>query len=283
LAASPVSESAQVDISKLPKSFDWRKKGVISQVKDQGHCGSCWAFGTTETVESHAAIATGLLATLSPQQLVSCAPNPLQCGGIGGCQGSIPEVAFNYIQQYGMTSEWMMPYTSYYGDDGKCGWNETKVPSQGIVTISGYRKLPSNDYAAVMDALVNIGPLAINVQADTWKDYHGGVFDGCTNYSNVDIDHVVQLVGYGTDAKLGDYWLVRNSWDVTWGEGGFIRLKRESSPKCGDDVTPSHGTGCKAGPSKQRVCGTCGLLFDASYPLDVAIPHRGHHTATVVV
>jgi cathepsin L len=271
------SRSSHDALASLPKSLDWREKGVISNVKDQGHCGSCWAFATTETVESHAALSTGLLPVLSAQQLVSCAPNPLSCGGVGGCEGSIPEVAYNYIQLYGMTTEWMMPYSSYYGSNSKCGFNA----SQSVVTISGYQKLPPNDYEAVMVALANVGPLAINVQADVWSDYEKGVFDGCKNYSNVDIDHVVQLVGYGTDPKAGDYWLVRNSWDVTWGEAGYIRLKRSASAACGDDVTPLDGTGCAGGPAVQRVCGTCGMLFDVSYPLGVAIPKRGHHTLVV--
>lgn len=268
-------------VSALPKSVDWREKGVISNVKDQGHCGSCWAFGSTETLESYAALATGLLPVLAPQQLVSCAPNTLQCGGVGGCQGSIPEVAFNYVQLYGMTTEWQMPYTSYSGANGKCLYNITADLKQQEITISGYQKLPPNDYNAVLHAVATIGPLAVNVQANTWRDYEGGVFNGCSNYSNVDLDHVVQLVGYGTDPHGGDYWLVRNSWDVTWGEAGYIRLKRSSTPKCGTDPTPLDGTGCKGGPATQEVCGECGVLFDASYPVGVQIPRRGHHAVVV--
>jgi len=282
LKTNPVTATQTVESSlssemKNPKSVDWREKGVVSNVKDQGHCGSCYAFATTETVESHAALATGLLPVLSPQQLTSCSPNPLSCGGVGGCQGSIPEVAYNYIQLYGMTTEWQMPYTSYHGGNAKCEYNT----SSSVVTISGYKKLPSNDYNAILNALATIGPLAVNVQANTWSDYEGGVFDGCSNYSNIDIDHVVQLVGYGTDPSGGDYWLVRNSWDVTWGEAGYIRLKRSSSPKCGEDPTPMDGTGCSGGAATQQVCGTCGVLFDASYPLEVKIPKRGHHTVVI--
>lgn len=281
--ASETSHVQTVDFQAvpLPASVDWREKGVVSSVKDQGHCGSCWAFATTATIESHAAIATGLLEVLSPQQLASCAPNPLHCGGTGGCQGSVPEVAYGYIQQYGMTSEWMMPYTSYFGEGDSCKFNVTKTP--GIVTISGYQKLPANSYEAVMHALAHIGPLAVNVQADTWSDYKGGVFDGCTNSSNIGIDHVVQLVGYGTDPKGGDYFLVRNSWDATWGEKGYIRLKRSSSPSCGTDSAPLDGTGCSGGPATQHVCGTCGILFDVSYPLGADIPKRGHHLSSVIV
>jgi len=251
----------------VPDAVDWRSKGVVSNVKDQGRCGSCWAFATTATVESHVALATGKLPVLSPQQLVSCAPNPLECGGKGACEGSIPEVAYGYVQLHGMTTEWRFPYTSYSGNAAStCAWNATDSPS--VVQIMGYQKLPPNDYAAVMKAVAYIGPLAINVQADGWKDYESGIFDGCADLNKVDINHVVQLVGYGTDPKKGgDYWLVRNSWDVTWGEAGYIRLKRSSSAKCGEDKTPLHGTGCKGGDAVQRVCGTCGILFDVSYPL----------------
>eukprot|EP00442_Polarella_glacialis_P035962 CAMPEP_0115123794 /NCGR_PEP_ID=MMETSP0227-20121206/47796_1 /TAXON_ID=89957 /ORGANISM="Polarella glacialis, Strain CCMP 1383" /LENGTH=395 /DNA_ID=CAMNT_0002526317 /DNA_START=35 /DNA_END=1222 /DNA_ORIENTATION=+ len=249
----------------MPPSVDWRNKGVISNVKDQGQCGSCWAFATTAVIESHVALATGTLEVLSPQQLVSCALNPLECGGTGGCGGSIPEVAFEYVQLYGMTTEWMLPYTSYFGKSDACSLHSTQTPA--VIEISGYQKLPPNDYHAVMEALVNVGPLAVNVQADVWSDYHSGVFEGCSNRSDVSIDHVVQLVGYGTDCKDGDYWLVRNSWDATWGEKGYIRLRRSSKPDCGEDTEPTQGTGCAGGPATQQVCGQCGILFDVSYPL----------------
>jgi len=268
--APVVNQSA---LASLPKSLDWREKGVVSQVKDQGHCGSCWAFATTANIESHVAIATGTLESLSPQQLVSCAPNPLKCGGVGGCQGSVAEIGYNYVQLYGMTTEWMMPYTSYFGENPSCRMNSTKTPA--VIEISGYQKLPANDYNAVMQALVHVGPLAINVDASTWHDYESGVFDGCAG--KTDIDHVVQLVGYGTDPSKGDYWLVRNSWDAVWGEQGYIRLARRATPECGEDLSPADGTGCQGGPVTQHVCGTCGLLFDASYPLGARVVKYGHH------
>eukprot|EP00935_MAST-01C_sp_MAST-1C-sp1_P000299 g299.t1 len=256
----------------LPDSVDWREKQIVTAVKDQGHCGSCWAFASTETLETYVAIATKQLMVLSPQQLVSCSPNPNHCGGTGGCRGSIPELAFDYVKKAGMATEWTYPYESGVSGETPKGCkmadNSTKsgaTPPPALITVGGFQKLEPNSYDAVLHALATVGPLAINVQANTWRNYETGVYDGCTNLTAVDIDHVVQLVGYGTDAQHGDYWLVRNSWNTGFGESGYIRLRRSATPVCGTDPTPEDGTGC-AGAAPQHVCGQCGLLFDASYP-----------------
>lgn len=92
-------------IKDLPESVDWREKGAVTPVKNQGQCGSCWAFATTEMIESYAAIATGELPELSSQQVTSCTPNPLSCGGVGGCMGSIPQLGYTYIQLFGHATE----------------------------------------------------------------------------------------------------------------------------------------------------------------------------------
>ena len=117
-----------------------------------------------------------------------------------------------------------------------------------------------------MIALATVGPLAINVDASSWHLYESGVYDSC-DYDAMDLDHVVVLVGYGNDPDLGDYWLVRNSWSPTYGEDGYIRLKRDpvDDTPCGVDETPQDGTGCD-GDGTQYPCGTCGVVFDASYP-----------------
>jgi len=253
----------------LPVTVDWRTKGVVTAVKDQGMCGSCWSFGTAETLESFGAIANGELADLSEQQVLDCTPNPNQCGGTGGCQGGTVEIAFTQIMKTGgLSSEWVYPYVSYFGTNFPCRSNQT-VP---IVDLSSYVDLPPNQLQPLLNAIATLGPMAISVDASTWSRYESGVFDGC-NQTQPDIDHSVQLVGYGTDSKFGDYWLVRNSWSPSWGEEGYIRLRRTATPRCGIDTTPSDGTGCKGGPPTVEVCGTCGILYDTVYPVITSKKH----------
>jgi len=138
-------------VSELPSQVDWRTQGVVSAVKDQGHCGSCWAFASTATVESYAAINTGLLFDLSPQQIAACALNPNQCGGTGNCFGGTAEVAFDYLaNSEGMFEEYEYPYTSYYGVESECAVPKRQVSK---VEISGFVKLTENSYSEVMNAL----------------------------------------------------------------------------------------------------------------------------------
>ncbi|GMI31021.1 hypothetical protein TrRE_jg6915 [Triparma retinervis] len=255
-----------IEIEELPTSVDWRTAGVVTPVKNQGQCGSCWAFATTATVESHIALETGLLFSLSPQQLVACAPNTDHCGGVGGCMGSIPELAYDYlIGAGGYAEEWSFPYISYNGaTNGTCPATEDLQVKAGI---SGYIKLEENNAADVMAALATVGPLAVNVDASNWHNYESGVYDGCS-YEEMDIDHVVVLVGYGVDEETKTpYWLIRNSWSPTFGEAGYIRLLREApeDTKCGVDTSPQDGTGCD-GAATQYPCGQCGVVFDVSYP-----------------
>merc|ERR1712112_713061 len=210
----------------LPAEVDWRN--VTTDVKNQGQCGSCWAFCTTEMIESYYALETGNLLDLSAQQVTSCTPNPVTCGGTGGCMGSIAQLGFTYIQLFGHQKEEDYPYTSGTTmDTGACGYDyDANTPAVGI---RGYNMLPSNDQEAVMTHLAEVGPLAVAVYASSWGSYSGGVFTGCSFDANIALNHAVQLVGYGTDESLGDYWLVRNSWGSSWGEGGYIRLQRHSA------------------------------------------------------
>jgi len=245
-----------------PINIDWRTKGIITPVKNQGMCGSCWTFGAAETLESYWALATKKLIVLSEQQILDCTPNPNDCGGTGGCGGGTVELAWGQIGAMGgLSSEASYPYVSGGGLNQSCQMNQFHP----IAKISGYVNLPSNLLAPTLNYLATKGPLAISVDASSWSSYSSGVFDGC-NQANPDLDHVVQLVGAGTDPSYGDYWLVRNSWSASWGENGYIRLRRTATPRCGVDTSPQDGDGCNGGPSQVTVCGTCGILYDTLYP-----------------
>jgi cathepsin L len=254
-------------VSSLPKQVDWRKEStnIVSAVKDQGHCGSCWAFASTAVIESHVAKASGLLFDLSVQQIAMCSPNPNHCGGTGGCSGATCELAFDYLSNSkGLYQEYQYSYASYYGVDQACS-----IPTGSpVAAIDGYVRLPENNYTALMNAIATVGPIGISVDASAWSSYAGGIFDGC-NQVNPDIDHAVVLVGYGEEAGK-KYWIVRNSWSPKWGEEGYIRIARtdDEEGRCGSDITPQNGNACEGETDPQKVCGTCGILFDTSYPLN---------------
>jgi len=244
------------------QDVDWRTKGIVTKPKDQGACGSCWAFGSTETFESYWALATRNLVALSEQQILDCTPNPDQCGGTGGCGGGTAELAFaQIIKSGGLSTAADYPYESGAGENFPCRYNGTGAPK-----MSSYVSLPANDHDAVLNWVATKGPLAVSVDAMSWSSYGSGVFDGCDN-EHPDLDHLVQLVGFGTDPRRGDFWLVRNSWSSSWGESGYIRIKRHSAADtpCGIDTKPSDGDGCINGPPTIKVCGNCGILYDGVY------------------
>lgn len=258
-AASTASHQAVGD---LPTSIDWRTKGVVTPVKNQGMCGGCWAFSATETLESHIAIETGKLFTLSQQEILDCTPNPDECGGTGGCNGATQELAFAWVETTGITTDADYPWT---GTSTFPNCQTNKI--QPVANITGYVTLPFNNYTALMNAVATIGPIAISADAEPWQMYESGVFSSNCGW---DIDHAIVLVGYGTDSASGlDYWLVRNSWGTGWGEQGYIRVARygetPAGEPCGIDNTPGDGDGCKGGPASIKVCGLCGILSDSSY------------------
>jgi cathepsin L len=265
-----------IRLKDLPTSVDWRTVNppVITDVKDQGGCGSCWAFATTEEIESAVAAAGKGLLVLSPQNVVDCTPNPQQCGGTGGCNGATAELGMGYVRDFGISLDSAYPYTA---QTGTC--QNATIPKSA--TIKDFVKLPENNYTALMIAVATQGPIAISVAAGAWNSYGGGVF--ICDSTQVDIDHAVQLVGYGTDPDSGDYWIVRNSWGAGWGENGYIRMQRHSdgdmSKWCEVDPTPSDGSGCQGGPPQVTVCGSCGIWYDTSYPIGGQLwpSHRHHH------
>jgi len=257
-----------MDVADLPSDVDWRNKtGVVTPVKNQGGCGSCWAFSAVETMESHLAIATGESApVMSEQQIVSCMPNPQQCGGTGGCSGATQPQAFNYTKTHGLSLETDYPYE---GVTGSCAEEKVKP----VAKNDGFVKLKVNDYNALASAIATKGPVAISLAAGSlgWQLYGGGIFEGgSTGNCGFDQDHGVQLVGYGVEGG-SMYWLIRNSWGPRWGEQGYMRIKRYGDGKepCGIDKTPAHGEACKGDTKPRKYCGVCGIMGSSSYPTGV--------------
>jgi cathepsin L len=298
-------------ISELPKAVDWRAHGVTTPVKSQGGCGSCWSFAATTVLESHIALQTGVLFDLSPQEIVSCAPNPQHCGGEGGCTGSTAELAFELVRQHGIVQEWDFGYQDYHGEhinctlslDLKASTTSTVQSQQGprhlrhsskdtnddgdkhfyhgaVATIADYAVLPSNNYTVLMNAVAKLGPVAVAVACLPWHLYQSGVFYAPLNSSTAatDLNHLVVLEGYGTDQETGeDYWLVRNSWGPLWGEGGYIRLKRVGDHECGLNIKPADGTACtiddKGNPVTPPPETICG---NSGILFDSVLPVGGH-------
>mmetsp|Transcript_18351 Transcript_18351/g.44781 ORF Transcript_18351/g.44781 Transcript_18351/m.44781 type:complete len:276 (+) Transcript_18351:73-900(+) len=205
-----------------PEEVDWSAKGATSPVKNQGHCGSCWAFSTVEGIESAVYMATGKMPELSTQQVISCDRTD------GGCDGGNIPSALRYVEQAGgLDSSSDYPDTSHKsGHTGRCEWDRRET-----VKVTGYKyavtpchsgSCRDQDEDGLAAALAKHGPVSICVNAnDLWDEYRGGVLGGSCSGAAKDQDHCVQLVGY---SKKHGYWKVRNSWSRSWGEEGFIRL-----------------------------------------------------------
>lgn len=212
-------------LSWIPTSVDWRQMGVVSPVKNQGQCGSCWTFSTTGAMESFWAIKTqkGLLS-FSEQQLVDCA-GPFNNFG---CNGGLPSQAFEYIKYNGgITTEDQYPYTA---KDGTCRSNFTKE----AFAKGGSNNITYLDEYALQHAIAFEGPVSIAFQVISgFKDYAGGVYSSplCSNLPS-QVNHAVLAVGYGVAAGGEEYYIVKNSWGVNWGLQGYFLLQRGTN-MCG--------------------------------------------------
>jgi C1A family cysteine protease len=217
--------------SGTPDSIDWREKGAVTEVKDQGQCGSCWTFSSTGAVEGAWAISKGQLLDLSEQQLVDCATGLAY--GSHGCNGGQMEGAFKYVSQYGQCALSAYPYTAKDGTCQKCS---------SVVSISACADVEPNNQLALKTAVAK-QPVSIAIEADTryFQFYSGGVLTS-SNCGN-ELDHGVLIVGYGADESGQKYWLVKNSWSNTWGENGYVRIARTESINdpgiCGVAMDPS--------------------------------------------
>jgi len=231
-------ELSNVNVNDLPKSVDWREKGCVSEVKDQKQCGSCWAFSTTGAVEGAWCAAGNGQVNLSEQQLVDCGAKE----GNAGCQGGLMTKGLQYVvDNNGLCSEDDYPYIARRHWLKGCMAKKCKSQAH----IKGYEVVPPNDEKALAAAVAKYGPISIGIQANIrdFMLYHGGVFDAkCGD----ELDHGVLLVGYGNDESTKqDYWVIKNSWGPRWGEKGFIRMVRNTSPdgkigECGLASVPAY-------------------------------------------
>jgi cathepsin F len=198
-------------------SWDWGvNKSVITPVKNQEQCGSCWAFSATESTESAIALATGVLPILAPQQIVDCDTSGID----DGCNGGYPYDAFKYIiSAGGLELESDYPYQ---GVQGACQFNPAYV--NGTITSWNWVSQDASQEPDMVNYVTNSGPVSVCVDASQWQYYTGGVLQSCTQ----NIDHAVQATGFGVDPSTGlGYWNVRNSWGTDWGLNGYIWLQRD--------------------------------------------------------
>ena len=225
------------DASSAPSEWDWRSKGAVTPVKDQGQCGSCWTFSSSGAMEGAWAIAKGDLVSLSEEQLVECATGISY--GSHGCNGGQMEGAFKYAISNGMCTEADYPYTSGTGKSGSCQSSSCSP----VAEFSSCSDVKPNDQISLKGAVAQ-QPVSIAIEADTraFQSYSSGVITGSA--CGTKLDHGVLIVGYGEENGT-KYWLVKNSWSASWGDNGYVKIERSEST---------------------NDAGVCGIAMDPSFP-----------------
>lgn len=202
----------------IPESYEWNDYGMVTPVKNQGSCGSCWTFSTVGTMESHWNIlGKGKNITFSEQQLVDCA------GAFDnhGCNGGLPSHAFEYIRYHGLQLEATYPYTA---KNGKC----VNKPELNVAYCKyGSFNITQGDEEQLAERLYNVGPMAVSFQVITgFKNYAGGVYThkNCGKTTK-DVNHAVLATGYGVEKGV-KFWNIKNSWGASWGVKGYFKIER---------------------------------------------------------
>lgn len=273
-AAAPQASEPEAQ-APLPTSLDWRDHGIVTRVKDQGSCGSCWSFSATGAIESEWALANKTLISLSEQQLMDC-----RAGG-KGCDGGSPQGGFEIVHKttHGACSEAEYPY---HARDAACIHNCTRR-----AFLVGQQNVATDNEGALMSAL-STRPISVAVEANeaVFQHYSHGVMDAPPAKCGVKLDHAVLLVGWGvqnTRASNGteiSYWIVKNSWGSRWGEKGYIRLARGANwTKHGQVRGGERGRRGRSAcayevleaathvPRNPFFSSQCGVQMDPSYPI----------------